>query len=520
MNDLIFVNGKVCTMQQKGHRCDALAVRGDKILAVGDEAEVRALLAPNPEVIDLAGAFLVPGLHDSHVHLTRHGFELDQLKLDTVKTLDEALALVKARAETLAEGDWLLGSGFAAPRWGLHTVTRQQLDQIAPHHPVALESQDHHSAWVNTTALERLNIGPSTPDPEHGVIVRETDGYPSGLLLEQAMYLVREGIETPNDAAIANALDRAAADLARYGVTTVHHMAAEPAVYWRQQGLRAARPDYGLRVWSCIPQEDAEHALALGLATGQGGARFQVGGAKFFADGALGSRTAWMLEPYESEENQGMPVHNLDLLRERLPLVIEAGLTPVIHAIGDAANRAALDALEETADLWRAQHLRPRLEHAQHLHPEDLPRFAQLGVVASVQPIHMVFDAPTMPKLLGARTDRAYRFRSLVESGATLALGSDTPVASPDTLGAIRAAVKRHDADGQPFHPKEALGVYETLCGYTRNAAYAIGWEGRSGQLRAEFDADITILSHDPFETLEDSSNKATMLAGRWTWRG
>ncbi len=497
-------------MQQEGHSCEALAVRAGVILAVGSENEVRAQLAPNPEVIDLQSACLLPGFHDSHVHLTRHGFELDQLRLDDAPTLEHAQQMVKERLEQTPAGTWILGSGFATRRWGLTTLTRQQLDMVAPNHPVALESQDHHSAWLNTAALRELGIDASTPDPEHGTIVHEDDGQPSGMLLERAMYLVRAGLDTPSDDVIRDALVNAASDLARYGITSVHHMAAEPNHYWRQHGLMAAQPDYALRVWSCIPQEDADGARTVGLATGQGGDRFQVGGAKFFADGALGTQTAFMLAPYVGSDDIGTVVHSEAFMRERFPLVIEAGLTPVIHAIGDAANRMTLDVLEATAPLWQAKNMRPRIEHAQHLNPDDLSRFASLGVIASVQPIHMVFDAPTMSSILGTRSEDAYRFKSLLDSGAHLAMGSDTPIASPDIIAGIRAAVTRKDNQGNTFYPDEVLSVYEVLSGYTKDAAYAIHREHRSGQLKPGFDADLVMLSHSPFVS----------LAGAWTWQG
>ncbi|MEM6431178.1 MAG: amidohydrolase [Deinococcota bacterium] len=517
MRDTLFINGDIITMQAEGHTCEALAVRAGIILAVGSEADVREQLAPNPEVIDLQGACLLPGFHDSHVHLTRHGFELDQLRLDDAPTLESAQQMVKDRLEQTPAGSWILGSGFATRRWGLTTLTRQQLDVVAPNHPVALESQDHHSAWLNTAALRQLSIDASTPDPEHGTIVREDDGQPSGMLLERAMYLVRETLDTPDDATIQGVLVSAANDLARYGITSVHHMAAEPNTYWRQHGLMAARPDYALRVWSCIPQEDADGAVTVGVATGQGGDRFQVGGAKFFADGALGTQTALMLAPYDGSENVGTVIHSKEFMLERFPLVIEAGLTPVIHAIGDAANRMTLDVLEATAPLWRAKNLRPRIEHAQHLNPDDLARFASLGVIASVQPIHMVFDAPTMPSILGVRSGDAYRFKSLLASGARVVMGSDTPIASPDVITGIRAAVTRNDNQGNAFYPDEALSVYEVLSGYTKDAAYAIHREDSSGQLKPGFDADLVMLSHSPFVSLDDLQIKGTMLAGRWT---
>ena len=234
-----------------------------------------------------------------------------------------------------------------------------------------------------------------TPDPENGTILRDADGEPNGGLLEHAATLIARVVPPPDDATLAEAVRRAGEDLARLGITTVHHMAYESPDGWRMMAHAASREGYPLRVWACIDQENAEHAAAIGLATGQGGDRFMIGGAKFFADGALGSLTAWMLEPYDGTHELGMPVHGPEVLAARLPVVIDAGLTPVTHAIGDAANRAILDALEATKPLWEAKGLRPRIEHAQHLHPDDIPRFGQLGVIASLQPYHLVFDAKT-----------------------------------------------------------------------------------------------------------------------------
>jgi len=295
-------------------------------------------------------------------------------------------------------------------------------------------------------------------------------------------------------------------------------MAYEPANYWRNMAKVASRADYGLRVWGCIPHKNAEDALALGVATGQGGDRFCVGGAKFFADGALGSLTAWMLDPYADTDDTGVQIDDAETLAERFPIVIAAGLTPVTHAIGDAANRTVLDALEHTRELWQAKNMRPRIEHAQHIHPDDVPRFGKLGVIASVQPFHMVVDAPNAREIIPKRLERAYPFASLLAHGATLAMGSDTPVAIPGVLKAIRAAVNRIGADGKVFQEQEKLTVKQVLHGYTRAAAYAIHAEHRSGQLAAGFDADFVVLSDNPLTAdLDAVTVSGTMLAGQWT---
>jgi predicted amidohydrolase YtcJ len=296
-------------------------------------------------------------------------------------------------------------------------------------------------------------------------------------------------------------------------------MAYEQADTWREMARLASEASFPLRLWACIPQEGLEHAVALGLATGQGGEHFAVGGAKFFADGALGSGTAWMLEPYAGGTNRGMEVHGPEELRTRFPLAIEAGLVPVTHAIGDAANRAVLDALEASRSLWEGAGMRPRIEHAQHVAQADIPRFGDLGLIASMQPIHLTFDMNTIRSTLPDRTARAYAMKSLSQAGARLAFGSDTPVASPDVVAGLRAACYRTNHQGNVLTPSEQVTAGEALAAYTRDAAAAIGWEHRSGQLRPGFDADLVIVSHDPRKSLDDLEVLATMKAGSWTYR-
>ena len=511
-SDLLFTN---CTvLAPGGARTAAVALRGAKVLGVGSEEELRARLAPNTRIIDADSAFLMPAFHDAHVHLTQHGFELGQVDLQTAATLEEGVARVAARAAELPAGSWILGAGFALQRWGVEALDRQTLDRVSPSHPVLLRSQDHHSAWANSRALQVAGVSGSTPDSADGSLVRDETGEPTGLLLERALHLVWDIIPEPSREEIRSAVQRGAADLASRGIATVHHMAYEPASYWREIALAASEHDFPLRVWACIDQEQIEHTRAIGLATGQGGPGFTIGGAKFFADGALGSRTAWMLEPYSGTNEVGVAVHGPEVLAERYPLAIESGLTPVTHAIGDAAVRAVIDALEATAPAWQARGLRPRIEHVQHLAAEDVPRLAALGVVVSMQPIHLTFDVQSISSLLFDRQERAYRMRELLAAGVQLALGSDTPVAPPDVTAGLRAACRRQGSDGTVLCAEQALGVDEALAGYTSGAAYAIGREGRSGQLRPGYDADLVLLSHDPREALDGLTVRATLKGG------
>ena len=516
--EYLFINGTVLTMNPDAPRAEAVFSRGDKIIYVGAEAEARRFSSSATQIIDLQGQCLMPGFHDSHVHLSHHGFELSQLHLSEAKTKEDGLARVAQAAQTTPKGDWILGAGFLMARWGVAELNKSDLDRVAPHHPVFLRSQDHHSAWVNSLALERSGITEATPQPAEGEIVRDDTGEATGLLLERAMQLIATAVPEASEQALAKAVRDAAEDFARLGITTVHHMSSEPARYWREMASQASLESYPVRVWGCIAQEDIEHALALGIATGQGGQHFQVGGAKFFADGALGSLTAHMKEPYEGTTTTGIQVHGRQVLKERFPLAIAAGLTPVIHAIGDAANEAVLDVLEEMQALWQAKGMRPRIEHAQHLAKKDMARFASLGVIASMQPIHFRFDAERTAELLAERIHTTHAWRSLTDLGAILPLGSDTPVASPDVVQGLLTATTRRAENNQIYGAAEVLSIEEALAGYTRLAAYSIHWENRSGQLKAGYDADMVILSHNPLESLAGLEPVSTLKAGHWTF--
>jgi predicted amidohydrolase YtcJ len=520
--DVVLLAGRVRTMDPLRPLAQGLAWRAGRLVAVGTRDEVLAWSGPRTRVVDAPDACALPGFHDAHLHLTQHGLELEQVRLADAATLDEGLERVAEAAARLPEGSWILGAGFALQRWGVRGLHRADLDRVAPHHPVLLRSQDHHSAWVNGAALAFAGIDVATPEPEHGTVVRDADGAPTGLLLERALHLVWDRVPRPDAAALARALDAAGRDLAARGITTVHHMAYEPPSHWRALAGRASRADggaYPLRVWACIPHADLEHAAAIGLAGGQGGDHFAIGGAKFFADGALGSRTAWMLDAYPTG-GTGVAVDGPDVLIERFELAARTGFAPVTHAIGDAANRAVIAALEATAPTWRGAGLRPRVEHAQHLHADDVARLAALGAVASMQPIHLTFDAASVRALFPDRLDRAYRTRDLVDAGVPLAFGSDTPVAPPDVLAGLRAAVGRLGADGLELGAGQALTVLEALRAYTTGAAYAIGREGRSGMLREGYDADVVLLDHDPLAGLDDLTVVATAMDGAFTHGG
>jgi predicted amidohydrolase YtcJ len=520
LRDRVFLASRIHTLDPGLGAVDAVAVRGGRILAAGALGEVRARVAPDAEVVDLGDVTVTPGFHDAHVHLGMHSLERAQVDLSRTASFAEAIDAVRARAEATPPGDWVLGTGFALQRWGERNPDRTALDAAVPAHPVLLRSQDHHSGLVNGAALERAAVHAGTPDPDGGVIVRRADGTPTGLLLERAVGLVADAVPRPDPASLRAILEDGARSLAALGITTVHHMAYEPTENARAIGLAASDEAFPLRVWACLMEEEIEAARRLGLATGQGGPRYQLGGAKFFVDGALGSLTAWMLEPYLGGDDRGIVLTAPERLRERVAAAIDAGLTPVTHAIGDAAVRAVSDAYEATAPAWRAAGLLPRVEHAQHVHEDDVRRLARLGVVVSMQPLHLTFDAPTIQERLTDREARAYPVRRLAEGGAILAFGSDTPVAPADVAGSLRAAVERTGLHGVRVAPSEAIDARAAVAAYTLGAARAIGRQGRSGVLRPGADADLTAWSDDPTVSVPDGfAARATVLAGRLTYR-
>lgn len=514
MADVIYRNGLFHTFSERRPVAEALALRSGRIQAIGTDAEVAGLGRRDTRVVDLQGAVVVPGFHDAHVHLTGYGLELERLDISGAGSTAEALELIR----TAAGDGWLRGAGFSAASWGADSLTAAALDELWPDRPVFLRSRDYHAAWLNSRALELLGINSDSPDPAGGRIARTADGRPSGLLFEAAATQALARLPEPSRAELITALDAAAQQMASMGVTTVHHMAFEPASQWRALADRASSGDYPLRVWSCLPQEDLEAAAAIGLATGQGGSNFMIGGAKFFSDGALGSATAWMLEPYEGTADTGVAMLSSELLHERIALAAGLGLVPVIHAIGDAAVHETLNALEASRDSWQPQGLRPRIEHVQHITRDDVTRMARLGVIASMQPIHLTFDAVHAPRLLGERIGQAFAFRQLLSAGTVLAFGSDAPVAPPGVISGLRAASDRRGQDGSEFVISERTTVEEALRAYTRGAAQAISAEGRSGSLERGFDADLVVLSEDPLTHLDSTEVLRTIKGGRITY--
>ena len=508
-------------------RAQAIAIAGNRVFAVGSDSEMQALLAPEGKAIDLGGRTVVPGFTDAHVHFMSYGISLKQVDLAEVPTLEEALERVAAGAADTPAGGWVHGRGWDHSLWeGGAFPSRIDLDRFAPEKPVYLRRKCGHVGWANSRALELAGITADTPDPFGGAIDRDPGtGEPTGILKELAMDLVADLFEEPTLEEAMAAIKTATTNAHRLGITGVHTM--EGAAALRALEQLEADGDLALRVLIQIPEENLDAAIQTGLRSGFGNARLRIGGVKMFADGALGARTAHMLEPFEGEpDNHGIPVATAEHLREQVGKASRAGLAAFVHAIGDRANREVLDAVEASRKAGEGLQLRHRIEHTQLLHPDDIPRLTKLGVIASMQPIHATQDMLLADSLWGTRSAGAYAFRSLLDSGAMLAFGSDSPVEDLNVMKGIHAAVTRRRADGSPgpegWYPEQRLTVDETVYAFTAGAAYASGEEAIKGTLSPGKLADLVVLSQnifaiDPMAIL-DTKVMATMFDGRFVY--
>lgn len=527
--NLVLINGSIHTLDPHQPRVSAIAVAGDRIVAAGADGEMRRLLASGGRVVDLGGRTVVPGLIDAHLHFLSYGLSLREIELIGVPSLAVAVERVATRAAQTPAGNWLTGRGWDQVFWeGQRFPNRRDLDAVTMQHPVFLRRKCGHAGWANSVALALAGITSHTPDPAGGAIERDpATGEPTGILLERAMDLVGRLQPLPTQAEAVAAVRVAMQRAHRLGITGVHNMEAAPALRAFQALRRSG--ELKLRVLQQIPEVDLDAAIQLGIESGLGDEWIRLGAVKIFADGSLGARSALMVDPYEGEpDNTGIAVSTAEHLRQQVATAARAGLAVHIHAIGDQANRNVLDAIEATRQAGIGLHLRHRIEHAQVLHPADLPRFARLGVIASMQPIHCTQDIVLADAHWGARSRLAYAWSSLLASGAALAFGSDAPVETPDVMQGIYAAVTRRRADGYPgpagWYGEECVSVAEAVHAYTVGAAYASGEEEIKGSLSPGKLADLAVLSEDIFAIepagILETQAVATLIGGEFVYGG
>ena len=468
-----------------------------RILAVG--AGARAAAGRRAAVVRLNGNAM-PGLIDSHLHLEWLANRKLSLDLGGATSGAEALRLVSQRAKTLPKDGWVSGGGWYNDSWPDPAFpNRAQLDKAAGGRPVYLRRKDGHSAWVSSEALRRAGIDRATADPAGGSIDRDEVGEAAGIVRETAMALVGDIVPRPSDGDLDGAMARVLLDLARLGLTSVHSM-DRAAGFASLQRLNADGR-LAVRVVYNLPLADLPHAERMGARSGWGDPWLRIWGVKAFLDGSLGSRTAEMLD------GTGTPRLLQPELIDMVERCARAELNVCLHAIGDGAVRRALDALAPHRDAWRMW--RPRIEHAQCVSPKDMPRFARIGVIASMQPIHAVADRELADAMWPAVTGHSYAWRALERAGARLAFGSDAPVESADPLAGIEAATTWRRSAG--WYPELSMTRSAALRAYTSGAAYAAGMEKDLGALRPGMLCDMTVV--------ENGRVTATVVGGRVRWR-
>ncbi len=511
MFDLIIRNARIYTQWIERPWAEAAAVQSGRIVAIGNDETILPMADNRTLVINLHRALVLPGFSDAHIHLYDLARRKAQLPLDESSSMDDLLQRIRSRASSLPPGAWLLGYGWNESSWPEPRFpTRHDLDGVTAGRPTVIWRTDLHAAVANSAALKAAGIGPETQPPPSGIIDKDERGTPTGVLRESAINLVQKAIPPMDEREAAANLQSVVEELHKLGIVSVHDQRIEGRgiggatalrLYSRLNRLGGLR----LRISCNFEKGEVTKLIETGVQSGFGDEWVRVGHIKLFADGSLGSHTAWMIEPYEdTPEDRGIPLTEPEELDSIIRRAHRHGLAISIHAIGDKAIRTVLDIFqrvlkETTAAPPQIPH---RIEHVITIQPDDLHRLASLGLVASVQPIHCPDDMIKVDRLWGRRGVNTYRFRSMKDAGIVLASGSDAPVANPNPLWGIHAAVTRQNLEGRPkggWYPSERLTVAEAVESYTLGPAIAIGQEHQQGRLAPGYLADMVVLDRDIF---------------------
>lgn len=541
--DLVLLHGKIWTGEPAslpGARpaparlAQAVAIANSRFLAVGSDAEIQGYIGDNTKVVDLAGRLAVPGLIDSHAHFILGGFQHLQVDLKNARTEAEFTRRIGEKAKTLAPGRWMLGGNWDEQAWASAQLpTRQMIDPVTGQTPVFLSRYDEHVALANSLALKLAGVTRSTPDPVGGVIVRDATGKPTGIFKDAAQGLIARVIPRPSEADMMEALRAALAEAARVGLTSVHSITVD-GDSWNGsftgeiQLLRRAEMQGWLtcRIYEIIPIAQWEKLRDAGLMRNMGDDFIKMGAVKAFADGSLGSATAWMYEPFaDNPANCGLPLPLMNPPAKMEAVARGADQAQIqicIHAIGDRAIAEILDMYERLGGGDTAAH-RFRIEHAQHMRPQDFARFGQLGIIASMQPYHAIDDGRWAEKRLGhERAKWSYAWRSMLDAGTPVAFGSDWPVAPLSPILGVYAAVTRATLDGkhpEGWFPEQRITVEEALRAYTQGSAYAAFQEKEKGTIAPGKLGDIVVLSDDLFSIppaqIKDAHVVMTFVGGK-----
>jgi hypothetical protein len=534
--DLVLINGKVVTVEDSPAEAEAVAIVGDRITDLGSTPDIKRHVGPKTHVIDLKGQLVIPGFIEGHGHFTGVGQAQLNLNLMNTSSWDEIVAMVADAAKTAKPGQWIYGRGWHQEKWSRTPEpnvegfpTHHALSNVSPNNPVLLTHASGHATFANAKAMELSGVTGQTQNPSGGDFLKDSEGNPTGLFRETASRLIRSGAGEPpltpaeRTARARRILELASQEVLSKGVTSFQDAGSSTAdVDLMKQMIDEGK--INVRLWIMLRMNN--QALASSLATYRtvdyGNGFLTVRGIKKSIDGALGSRGAWLLEPYSDKPGDtGRNTTPIDEIREAAKLAVAHGYQMCVHAIGDRANRETLNIFEEVYKANPGKDLRWRIEHAQHLHPADIPRFGALGVIASMQGVHCTSDAPYVTARLGARRaeEGAYVWQKLMKTKAVVTNGTDAPVEDVDPVASFYSTVSRRTKDGKVFYPDQRMSRMEALKSYTINGAYAAFEEGSRGSLKPGKYADMVILSKDIMTVPEDQIPTAevmyTIVGGR-----
>lgn len=521
--DLVVVDGRIWTgVEGDSVFAGGVAIVDDRITAVGPDAEIRTWIGPDTRVVDAAGGLVAPGFIDSHVHFLTGGHRLSSVQLRDAATPEEFAGRIADYAATVSTGTWITGGDWDHENWGGELPRAEWIDSVTADHPVFVNRLDGHMALANGAAMRAAGVDAGTADVDGGEIVRDAEGRPTGVFKDNAMDLIYAAVPDVSDELDDRALDAAMAYVAERGVTSVHHMGG----FGELEVFRRAEEDDRLitRIMACTPLSAWDRLATEVDASGRGDAWLGIGCLKGFVDGSLGSHTAAFFEPYtDAPADSGFFVNTESDLHAWTAAADSAGLQVAIHAIGDRAISTLLDIYQRVEAEAGPRDRRFRIEHAQHVHPDDFERFADLGVVASMQPYHAIDDGRWAERVIGPeRAETTYAFRTFLDHGVTLAFGSDWFVAPPTPLEGLYAAVTRRTLDGA--HPEgwvssQKISLDEALRAYTRGGAYASFEEDAKGTLEVGRLADLAVVDRDLFAIdpveIRDAEVTATIVGGR-----
>jgi predicted amidohydrolase YtcJ len=524
---LAVVHARVWTGNAAQPWAEALAANGDTILAVGDAASIQKLIASRTRVLDARGGMVTPGFIDSHVHFLEGGLNLASVQLRDARSKEEFIARIKAFAATVPPGTWITGGDWDHQNWGGELPRKEWIDAVTPRNPVWINRMDGHMSLANSLALAAAKVNKSTPEVDGGAIVRDASGEPTGILKDNAKSLVDRATPAPSAEMMDRALDAAMKYVAARGVTSVVHMGTWDDLEVFRRARKAGR--LRTRIRAAVPLPTWERLAQTVSRDGRGDDYLEIGCLKAFVDGSLGSHTAAFLEPFtDAPKDAGLLVNTPEDLYRWTSGATRAGLQVMVHAIGDRAIRLQLDIFDRVREEQHPADARFRIEHAQHIAPADLARFAGIGVIASMQPYHAIDDGRWADKVIGPeRAKTTYAFRSLLDLHARLAFGSDWDVAPPAPLEGIYAAVTRRTLDDKHpdgWVPQQKITVEEALRAYTSDAAYAEFAEKRKGTLEAGKLADFVLLDRDltriPAPEIRNVRVLATVVGGEMVFEG